>query len=119
LYRSNKLNADAIDLLEGVVKKGSRSSAVYQLLGAIYQQVELNLLAQERYLTALKLAQTEKNLEAQAIIQSSLGEVAFSLDKLQDALRWYQAAQVGYRGLGDVAKVQELQEKVGDLKGRV
>lgn len=119
LYRSNNLNADAIDLLEELVKKGSRSSAVYQLLGSIYQQVELNLLARERYLTALKLAQTEKNLEAQAIIQASLGGVDFSLDKLQDALRWYQAAQVAYRGLGDVAKVQELQEKVDDLKGRV
>lgn len=119
LYRSNKLNADAIDLLEELVQKGSRSSAVYQLLGSIYQQVELNLLARERYLTALQLAQTEKNLEAQAIIQGSLGGVDFSLDKLQDALQWYQAAQVGYRGLGDVAKVQELQEKVDDLKGRV
>ena len=119
LYRSNNLNADAIDLLEELVKKGSRSTAVYQLLGSIYQQVELNLLARERYLTALKLAQTEKNLEAQAIIQASLGEVDFSLDKLQDALRWYQAAQVGYRGLGDTARVQELQEKVDDLKGRV
>lgn len=119
LYRSNNLNADAIDLLEELVKKGSRSSAAYQLLGSIYQQVELNLLARERYLTALKLAQTEKDLEAQAIIQASLGGVDFSLDKLQDALQWYQAAQVGYRGLGDVAKVQELQEKVDDLKRRV
>jgi hypothetical protein len=74
LYRSNDLNADAIDLLEGLVKKGSQTTAVYQLLGSIYQQVGLNRLARERYLIALKLAKAENNLEGQAIIQASLKE---------------------------------------------
>jgi hypothetical protein len=119
LYRSNDLNADAIDLLAGLVQKGSQNSAVYQLLGSTYQQVGLNLLAKERYLTALKLAKAEKNLEAQAIIQGSLGEVDVSLDKLKDAGQWYQAAQSSYRTLGDTAQVRELQQKIDGLKGRV
>ncbi|MCC5631976.1 hypothetical protein LC613_30280 [Nostoc sphaeroides CHAB 2801] len=75
LYRSKDLNADAIDVLDKLVKGGSKTTAVYQLLGNIYQHIGLNLLARERYLTGLKLAQAEKNLEALAIIQTSLGEV--------------------------------------------
>lgn len=75
LYRSKDLNADAIDVLDKLVKGGSKTTAVYQVLGSIYQHIGLNLLARERYLTGLKLAQVEKNLEAQASIQVSLGEV--------------------------------------------
>ena len=119
LYRSNNLHADAIDLLSEFIQKGKPSSAVHQLLANTYQQVGLNLLSRQQYLTALELAQAEKNLEAQTIIQASLGEMDFSFNKLQDALRWYQAAQVGYQGLGDRTKAQELQEKVNQLKGRV
>ncbi|MEH1868987.1 MAG: hypothetical protein V7K69_28890 [Nostoc sp.] len=75
LYRSRDLNADAIDVLEKLVKGGSKTTAVYQLLGSIYQHIGLNLLGKERYLTALKFAQTEKNLEAQSTIQASLEEI--------------------------------------------
>lgn len=131
LYRSNDLHGDAIDLLSEFIQKdksiqkgkliqqGNPSSAVHQLLANTYQQVGLNLLAREQYMNALKLAQTEKNLEAQAIIQTNLGEIDFSFNKFQDALQWYKSAQLGYQGLGDRTKVKELQEKVNQLKGRV
>ena len=125
LYRSNNLHGDAIDLLSEFIEKGKSiekgkpSSAIHQLLADTYQQVGLNSLARERYLTALKLAQTEKNLEAQAIIQESLGEIDSFFNEYQYALRWYEAAQVGYRELGDRAKAEELQEKVNQLRGRV
>ena len=131
LYHSNDLHADAIDLLSGFIQKGKSiqtgksiqkgkpSSAVHQLLADIYQQVGLNLLAREQYINALKLAQTGKNLEAQAIIQTSLGDMDFSFNKFQDALRWYKDAQVSYQGLGDRPKAQELQEKVNQLQERL
>ena len=131
LYRSNDLHGDAIDLISDFIKKdksiqkyrsiqkGKPSSAVHQLLANTYQQVGLNLLAREKYMNALKLAQTEKNLEAQALIQTSLGEIDFSFNKFQDALQWYEAAQVGYQELGDRTKAKELREKVNQLKGRV
>lgn len=119
LYRGNKLYADGIDLLETQIKKGSQNAAIFELLGSIYQDVGLNQLAQERYLTGLKLATTQKNLEAQAIMQASLGEVNVMLDKLQDAVRWYQTALASYRQLGDTGKVRELQQKLNELKGRV
>ena len=119
LYRSNDLYGNAIDLLSGFIQKGNASSAVYQLLGSTYQQVGLDLLAREQYWTALKLAQIQKNLEAQAIIQSSLGGIDFSFNKFEDALGWYQAAQVAYRELGDRTSSEELQEKINQTKERI
>lgn len=119
LYRSNNLNANAIDLLEGLVKEGSDKVAVFQLLGNIYQKVGLNLLAKERYTAGLKLAIAQNNLEAQADIHRSLGEVNESLDELKDALQSYETALVNYRKLGDEVKVEELQQKIDDLKGRI
>jgi hypothetical protein len=119
LYTSNELNAEAIAVLEKAVKEGNQTTAVYQLLGNIYQQVGLNLLAKERYLTGLNLAKAEQNWEAQAMIQESLGEVQETLDQLKDALQRYQSAQGSYRVLGDEGKVQQLQRKLDDLKGRI
>jgi hypothetical protein len=119
LYRSNNLNAEAIAVLEKAVKEGNPTTAVYQLLGSIYQQVGLNLLAKERYLTGLNRAKAEQNWEAQGIIQESLGEVEEALDNLKPALQCYQEAQGSYRMLGDEAKVQKLQQKLDDLNGRI
>jgi len=119
LYRSNELNAEAIAVLEKAVTQGNQTTAVYQLLGSIYQQVGLNLLAKERYLSGLNLAKAEHNWEAQAMIQESWGEVEETLDKLKPALQRYQEAQGSYRVLGDEGKVQKLQQKLDDLKGRI
>lgn len=119
LYKSNNLNAAAIDLLAGLVKKGSQTTAVYQLLGSLYQQMGLNRLAREQYLTALKLAKAQTNLEDQAIIQASLGEIDITLDNLQQAFESLQAAQSSYRALGDEQQVQQLQQKLDHLKRRL
>ncbi|HLP89824.1 MAG TPA: tetratricopeptide repeat protein [Nostocaceae cyanobacterium] len=119
LYRTNNLNADAIELLEGLTKKGNKTTAVYQLLGNIYQQIALTELARERYLTALKLAKAENNLPEQAIIQSNLGEVDITLDQLKQALQWFQEAQKSYLDLGDETKEREMQQQVDDLKRRI
>lgn len=116
LYRSKDLNADAIDVLEKLVKDRSKTTAVYQLLGSIYQHIGLNLLAKERYLTGLKFAQAEKNLEAQAIIQTSLGEVDEVLNQSQQALQRYQAAMAIYQALGDGEEVRRLQQKLDKLQ---
>jgi hypothetical protein len=119
LYRSNELNAEAIAVLEKAVKQENKTTTVYQLLGSIYQQVGLNQLAKEPYLTGLNLAKAEHNWEAQAMIQESLGEVEETLDKLKDALQRYQEAQGSYRVLGDEEKVQKLQQKMDDLNRRI
>jgi hypothetical protein len=116
LYRSRDLNAEAIDVLEKLVKTGSQTTAVYQLLGSIYQHIGLNILAKERYLTALKLAQAEKNLEPQAIIQVSLGDVEETFNQMQQALQRYQAASAIYQVLGDEEQVRRLQQNLDKLQ---
>jgi Tetratricopeptide repeat len=116
LYKSHNLNTDAIDVLTALVKDGKQVMAVYQLLGNIYQQVGLNELARDNYLTALKQAKVEGNLEGQAISQLGLGEVDQALGKSQQAILFYQAAQASYRALGDEAQVQKLQRKLDNLK---
>jgi hypothetical protein len=80
LYRSNDLNEMAIDELERAIKNGSKITAIYQLLGEIYQQIDLNSLAKTKYETGLILAQKEGNLEAQESIQVGLAEVSKALD---------------------------------------
>lgn len=119
LYTGNELNTAAIELLEELIKKGTETTAVYELLGRNYQQVGLYRLARERFLTGLEKAKAEGNLDGQARIQFSLGEVDYGLAKLPQALQWFQAAQVSYRDLGNEGQVQELQQKVDDVKARL
>jgi hypothetical protein len=112
-YWGRDLNELAIERLEELVRKGDRTASVYQLLGEIYQHVGLNELARERYTSAL--AKVGDNLEGQARIQASLGEVDCDLKRVDDARRWYQQAQVNYRTLGDEQQVTELQQKLNML----
>jgi len=84
-----------------------------------YQTVYGTELARERYLIALKLANSENDLARQAIIQDSLGEVDITLDQLKSAIQWFEKAQNNYRALGDQAKVQKMQQQLDDLKKRI
>jgi hypothetical protein len=73
LYSSKGLDKEAIDELERLVAEGSRTTAVYQLLGDIYHDRKISEeLAIDRYQTGLKLAKKEGNVKAQKYIQSQL-----------------------------------------------
>ena len=120
-YHKHGLNAAAIDVLEESIKQDSKTRAVYQRLGEIYQEVGLNRLARERYLTALELVQKEQKLEdkeEKASIQYHLGEVNQAIGDLQDSYKYYQAAQNSFRALGDKEQAESLQPKLDYLKGR-
>lgn len=119
LYRSYDLNAAAIEVLQGLVTQGNQTTAVYQLLGSIYDQIGLIRLAEEQYEMALEQAKAEDNMEAQAMLQSSLAEVKEALDELPRAFQLFQAAQANYRTLGDEEQVQQLQQKLDVLEGRL
>lgn len=122
LYHSKGLNAAAIDVLEGVIEQGSKTRAVYQRLGEIYQQVGLNRLAKQRYLTAVELAQKEQKLaekQEKALIEYRLGEVNQVIGELKDSYQWYQAAQNSFRALGNREQARLIQQKLDYLKDRV
>lgn len=71
LYQSYELKAEAIELLEGLVKQGSQITAVYQLLGNLYLQVGLSNQAKNPYEKALELAKQNDDIQGQAEAQSS------------------------------------------------
>jgi hypothetical protein len=119
LERSNQLYATAIERLTQWLDKGNRSAAANQLLGDLYWQVGLSQLARKSYTIGLELMKQDDNLEGQATILASLGQVDESLDHLKLAIQWLEAAQKNYRSLGDEEKVHEIQGKVADLKQRV
>ncbi|NES99566.1 MAG: tetratricopeptide repeat protein [Sphaerospermopsis sp. SIO1G1] len=119
LYRNNNLNADAIVLLTNLVQQETKTTAVYQLLGNIYQEVGLTELAKKHYLTALLLAKVENNLPAQAIMQANLGEVNITLGELRQAFKWFKSADKNYRVLGDEPKIREMQQQLDNLNKRI
>lgn len=55
LYRVYDLKAEAIAMLETLVNRGSQTAAVYRILGDLYLEIGLNLLAESRYLKATEL----------------------------------------------------------------
>jgi tetratricopeptide (TPR) repeat protein len=72
LYRSKGLYKDAIEVLKQLITDGSQTTAVYQLLGSIYEEREMSDSAKSIYQTGFKLAKKEGNVEAQKYIQSRL-----------------------------------------------
>ena len=100
-------------------KKGIPMTATTQLWGELYQQSGLPRSAKDQYVKALELAKTENNLEAQAMLQTHLGEVNETLEQLKEALQAFQAAQRSYRALGDAERVKTLQQQIDDLSQRV
>ena len=117
LYRGNNLQAEAIELLEGLVKGESQTVAIYRLLGDIYQQGGLSRLAKERYLKVLELVGAG-DVEGQAAIQAGLGEADYALGNEDEAVQWLEKAKAGYEGLGDESQVQELEQRRDFFLGR-
>ncbi|WP_013323569.1 tetratricopeptide repeat protein [Gloeothece verrucosa] len=110
LYRQNELRAEAISLLEGLVKQKSQTMAVYGLLGDLYFEVGLNQLAKQPYLKAWELAKKSEDTEGQADIEKELGMVEYGLGSKNAAREWFEKAKANYAALGDCSQVQELDE---------
>lgn len=117
IYQSHGLNNAAIDVLENLIKSGNKARAVYQRLGAIYQEVGLNRLARQRYLAAIELSEKEQK-EEKALIQLRLGEVNQVIGDLKDAYKWYQAAHQSFHTLGNKEQANLLQQKLNYLEER-
>ncbi len=113
LYESYNLKAEAIELLEGLVKQGNQTVAVYQILGDLYLQVGLIQQAKSPYLQAFELAKASEDLEGQAEAQIGLGQVE---SQKTEAIEWLTQAQTNYQKLGDMPKVEEVQQWIKDFQ---
>lgn len=75
LYGSQSLNADAIAILEALVKKGSQTAFVYLRLGDLYAEIGLNLLAETRYSKAFELLSADRDGDGLAEVREKLSKL--------------------------------------------
>ncbi len=115
LYQSYDLKAEAIELLEGLVKRGSQTAAVYQLLGDLYLQLGLSQQAKSPYLQALELAKRTEDVEGQAEAQVGLGEAEYEFNNKDEAIAWLKKARENYLLLGDRSQVQALEKRIAEV----
>jgi tetratricopeptide (TPR) repeat protein len=113
LYRGYDLKAEAIATLEALVNQGSQTAAVYRILGDLYLETGLNLLAESRYLRAIELAAAD--VEAQALAAASLVKVYEAIANRQEAIRWLTQAHNRYQVLGDRQRLGELEKQQRQL----
>lgn len=99
VYIGQGLIAEATELLEALVDQGSKTAAIYQMLGDLFAQVQLSHHAQRNYLQAVDLATTAKDIEGQAVAAARLAEVEQFLGNLDTAVYWRKQAQKGYQVL--------------------
>ncbi len=118
LYRGNELNAEAIEVLEELLNCGSQTTTVYQLLGDIYQQVGLSLMAKEFYGQGLALTAEKENSEVKAMMQWGLGEVEYTLGNRDKAVEWLEKAKATYSALGEETQVEALAKRINEVLGR-
>lgn len=114
LYIKSELRAEAIAILESLVKQGSKTATVYLTLGELYTEIGLNLLAQDYYLKAIKLLGVE-DVEGFAIASASLGNVHEAIGDRQSAIYWLTRARDKYQVLGDVQLANQLAEVLNQL----
>ena len=116
-YRGNELNFEAIQVLEELVKSGSQALLVHQLLGDIYQQVGLSLMAKEIYQQGLGLTVEENNSEVKGTMEWSLGAIEYFLGNKDKAVKYLRKAKASYLVLGEYRRVKQLAEWINKVSG--
>ena len=106
------LFSEGIEILETLTSEMRDSPFPYRMLGDLYRQSGLNLLAQADFETAVALADTGENLEAGALAREGFAEVALSLGDRDYAATLLQEAIELYQLLGDDAQVTTLTERM-------
>jgi hypothetical protein len=114
VYIKYELRAEAIAILEALVKLGSKTAAVYRTIGELYTEVGLNLLARKYYLKAIELTGSE-DIEGQALVAAGLGKVYEAIASPQDAIGWLTQARDSYATLGDTQQALALAQKLTRL----
>lgn len=116
-YQNSELFAEAIERLEGIENRDDATAASHRLLGDLYIQVRLNLLAKDAYLKAVELAQREEDLKTQAEAQAALGEMYLILQDRDTAIQFLREAASTYRSLEgeNSERVQQLEERIAAL----
>ena len=118
LYRDPDFNllAEAIDTLEASAAEGNQKPVVYRLLGDLYWQIGLKLLAETHYLKAIDLAKSPMDLEERAAAEFGLGKLYAVTRNQSEASYWLKQALAEYKILGDIKRVSDLEQRLDRLK---
>jgi tetratricopeptide (TPR) repeat protein len=113
-YQKNKLNDEAIDQLESLIKENHKNAAIYHKLGEIYQQIQLPLLARDNYLKAVELIPDE-DIAGIAEVQADLGQIYRTLGQKKEAVYWLTLAYNQYQQLGEQQRQTEIKQLVEQI----
>ncbi len=116
LYVQNRLFAEAIEMLETAVKQGNESSFIYHQLGEIYSQIGVISEAEKAYKKAVERAVVEKNIKAEALALSQLGQLASLQSNQNQAISRLNEARVLYEKVGDVERVKEVNQLLENMR---
>ncbi|MDY7021902.1 MAG: hypothetical protein SWJ54_11170 [Cyanobacteriota bacterium] len=108
-YQQKGLNSEAIAILESFIEKGYHTATVYQMLGTLYQQIQLPIFAKEYYLKSVGLIAIN-DVPGNAEIQAALGEVYATLGEKEEAIHWLKLAYNHYEELGEFQRGLEVQQ---------
>ena len=109
LYSQKGLRMEAIELVEALIELGGQPATIFWMLGELYWQVDLPLLARDNYLKAFQLAEEEDNLWQQTAAAASLAKLYEAIDDKEKASEWRDRAREGYEALGDRAALRRLE----------
>ncbi len=109
------LTAKAIEVLEALVAQESITPAFDRILGDLYWQSGLQLLAEAQYLKVVELAQEPQYLEERAKAQFSLAEMYVVLEKWEETDQWLRQAKQSYVELGDRDHTTMIEEQLEEL----
>jgi Tetratricopeptide repeat len=118
IYLKNKLIAEATDKLEDLVKRETKTAAVYYTLGELYGQIGLLDLALNRYLQAIELAKAANDIEAQAQAKTRLAAVYNAMGNFKEAINWLTQAKAEYETLGYQQQINEIEQQLQNLKNQ-
>lgn len=115
LYTNNDLSSDAIDALETLAKKKLEIPLVYRMLGDLYAEAGLNLLAQARYTTALERSKAIRDRYGLTEAQAQLANVKLMLGKITEARHLFEQAHAGYRVLDNLERASRVERRLAEL----
>jgi len=115
LYQQEGLNMEAIAILESFIESGNYTAAIYQMLGKIYEQIQLPGLAKDYYLESAKLTGID-DVAGSAKVEAALGEVYATLGSKEEAIRWLKLAFNKYEKLGEFQRGDEVKLSVEKLQ---
>jgi hypothetical protein len=112
VYSTFQLHADAIQTLEALAKQGSKSASLYQMLGDIYAGTGLNLLAEQSYSEAVKLASAPQDWSVLSQAQLGLVGVKMILGKTEEAQQIANTIKAGHQQAEDPEMTAKLERSL-------